>query len=144
MRKVLLNETEQRANPTFLSDLALIAPREFLGQRWEDVWYNWMPDSRVSIADAIPLAASNDGTTTRAEDLLKLLVLDDVFAVRRTAARALARLDMIGLVNWCNQALESRTISRRRIAAEVAGWLPVDSDETIDNEQLRIAARDPR
>jgi hypothetical protein len=143
VRKVLLNETEQRANPTFLSDLALIAPREFLSQRWEDVWYNWMPDSRVSIADAIPLAASNDGITTRAEGLLELLILDDIFAVRRSAARALARLNMIGLANWCNQTLESRTISRRRIAAEAAGWLPVDSGETIDNEQLRIAARDP-
>ncbi len=141
--KVLLNETEQRANPNFFSDLALIAPQEFLGQRWEDVWYNWMPDSRVSIADAIRLAAPNDESTTRAEELLTLLIVDDVFAVRRSAARALASLNMIGIANWCNQALESRTISRRRIAAEAAGWLPVDSGETIDNEQLRIAARDP-
>lgn len=143
VRKVLLNETEQRANPTFFADLALIAPREFLEQRWEDVWYNWMPDSRVSIADAIPLAAANDESTNRAEHLLTLLIVDDVFAVRRSAARALANVNMIALASWCDQALESRTISRRRVAAEAAGWLPVDSEATIDNKQLRTAADDP-
>ena len=143
VRRVLLNETEQRANPTFFADLALIAPQDFVDQRWEDVWYNWMPDSRVSIADAIPLVARNPGLGSRAEDLLKLLILDDVFAVRRSAARAMAGLNAVGLSDWCDQALTSQSISRRRIAAETAGWLPIDSDETLDNEQLRSAARDP-
>lgn len=144
VRKIHAGETAQRANPDLFFELATLAPQETLGHRWETVWHDWMPDSRVSLADSIPIAAARvAGSGKRAEELLKQLIGDGVFAVRRAAARALSKTDSAALADWCTETLRVAPIALRRFAAEAAAWMPVDSFRTLDNAQLRTAANDP-
>jgi hypothetical protein len=43
---------------------------------------------------------------------------------------------------WCAEAIESGSIELRKMGAEAASWLPIDSATTMDNPLLRVTSAD--
>ncbi len=142
--RIRAGETGTNANPPLLSDMSVLAPKRFIVERWEQVWHEWMPTSRETIATAVPVAVERaPDVRLRAIDLLLSLMTDGVFAVRRAAARALSKIEIERLSLWCAEAIESGSIELRKMGAEAAGWLPIDSATTMDNQLLRVTSADP-
>jgi hypothetical protein len=139
--KVERNESRLLGNQRLLGYLATLAPVTFLRRPWELIWKAWMPESRKEVADRTRDAAallSGDGESNeRAVSLLRMLLVDPSFVVRRSAARALAMISPVTLMDWCKSAAQSDTIAVRRLAASACGWQPTDSDVTLDNDILR-------
>jgi hypothetical protein len=140
-RTILEHESIVYGNLGLIRGLALSAPRRFFQEDWHRVWEKWMPNSRKALVDAALEAWELIGGETvlqdRAVEIFERLRGDPVFAVRRSAARALAKIDPRALRQWCGDAIASGSINARRIAAYAAGWLPADSDATLDNDLLR-------
>ena len=105
-----------------------------------------MANSRQALADVLAEAVRRTGDRTARERgvaMATALLADGIFAVRRSAARALGELDQDALRGICEDYLSSGSIMLRERAAEVAGWLPMDSENTLDNVDLRRLSRDP-
>lgn len=142
--RVIRDESEVRSDAPLLAELAELAPRRVLTEAWPDVWHRWMPQSRCVLAESLPEAVEHvPDLHGRAVDLLKLLIQDGVFAVRRSAARSLSRVREVTLSEWCDEAQRSGSIHLRRLAIEAAVWLPADSDKTFDNAVIRTGLVDP-
>jgi hypothetical protein len=78
----------------------------------------------------------------RGVELLKRLVQDGSFAVRRSAARSLSRVSEATLSEWCDEAYRSGAIHLRRLAIDAAAWLPIDSETSLDNAVVRNGRAD--
>ncbi len=145
-RTIVEHESTVYGNLGLIRELALRAPRRFFEENWLRVWDKWMPDSRKELIDAAlaawELIIGEPVLQKRAVEMFEKLRGDSVFAVRRSAARALAEIDPRGLRQWCEDAIASGSINARRIAAYAAGWLPLDSDATLDNTLLRHFLKD--
>jgi HEAT repeat protein len=146
VERIRHRESLLMGNARFFLHLATLAPNRLLSEKWNEVWDEWMPDSRKVLAEAVEAAAkrliADQELVKRAVALLEKLLGDATFAVRRSAARALAHLDEPRLRGWCIDAIASGSISARRIAAYAAGWLPLDSDSSLDNDLLRALLSD--
>jgi HEAT repeat protein len=137
------DETPHASNPPAFFDLALVSPERLLSEDWETMWERWMPDSRKALAESLPIAVSRaPAAAASALDVLRKLAGDGTFAVRRSAARALAHLEVSELRRWCFEALASGSTKLRTLGAEAACWLPPDSSVSMDNDLLRSALRD--
>jgi len=102
-----------------------------------------MPQSRCVLAEVFPEALQRvPGLRERAVELLKRLIQDGSFAVRRSAARSLSRVSEATLVAWCDEAFRSGAIHLRRLAIEAAAWLPIDSEASLDNAVVRNGRTD--
>ena len=125
--------------------LARLAPGRYVETKWEDDWNGWMPNARAALADGLQVAAgaAGEGGRRRALRLLEDLASDSSYAVRRSAARAFSRVDARALARLCGEWGRSGQTDLRRRAAEAAGWLPFDNDDTLDNETLRQLSTDP-
>jgi HEAT repeat protein len=134
------HESPGFANTHLFGELAELDAERLLNEPWERIWQEWMADSRRALADALPEAIrqSADGSSReRAIAIAKALLTDGVFAVRRSAARALGELDQGALRAVCEEYLSSGSIVLRERTAEAAGWLPIDDENTLDNAILR-------
>jgi hypothetical protein len=78
----------------------------------------------------------------QAIELLRRLLQDGTFAVRRSAARSLSHVSETTLVDWCDEAYRSGAIHLRRLAIEAAAWLPIDSEASLDNDVVRRGRAD--
>jgi len=146
VRRIHAKESFESANPILFAGLCHLDPARLLNEPWEQHWQDWMADSRVALAEVLPEAArraGHDAHAPRAVALLKILMLDGTFAVRRAAARALREVDQIALQHACEEYVASGSIILRERAAEAAGWLPIDSERTLDNGLIRCLSSDP-
>jgi HEAT repeat protein len=141
--RVNRDESEVRSDAPLLTDLAELAPDRILTEAWPDVWHRWMPQSRCVLAEILPTAAQRvPGLQEEGVELLKRLIQDGSFAVRRSAARSLSRLREATLSEWCDEAYRSGSIHLRRLAIEGAAWLPSDSEASLDNAVVRMGRAD--
>jgi hypothetical protein len=118
--------------------LAESAPTRLVEERWEDVWDNWHPNSRVALADALAEAKLEPTVYNRAVSLLLSLAGDSQFAVRRSAYRGLAQRSMDALHRLCLSWSISPSAEMRQRAAEACGWLDqvISEDGSDASEQL--------
>jgi hypothetical protein len=141
--RIVRDESEVRSDAPLLEELAYLSPARVLSEAWPEVWDRWMPQSRCVLADVVPEAVHREaGLQERAVDLLKLLIQDGSFAVRRSAARSLSRVREATLFEWCDEAYRSGAIHLRRLAIEAAAWLPIDSQVSLDNAVVRKGRAD--
>lgn len=138
-------DTIFRSSAYLLSALASFAPVRLIGEPWELLFDGWMPDSRRALADALLTTARtlDAAGTGRAAALAERLLGDGDYSVRRSAARAMALVDLTRLKQLCEAWIASGSPSLRVRAAEASTWLPADDDRTIDNALQRTLRRDP-
>ncbi len=111
--------------------LADLAPKELAQEQWDDLWDNWLPDSRVALADALSEASLESSARYAAIPHLQSLTRDGQYAVRRAAYRALARQSMSALHGLClSWSSVKSPVELRQRAAEACGWL----DRVIDED----------
>lgn len=141
--RIVRDESEVRSDAPLLNELARLSPARVLDEVWPEVWHRWMPQSRCVLAEVLPEAVQSvPGLRERAVELLKRLIQDGSFAVRRSAARSLSRVSEATLVAWCDEAFRSGAIHLRRLAIEAAAWLPIDSEASLDNAVVRNGRTD--
>lgn len=142
--RIRSGETMSSASMFLFDALARLDAERLAGERWEDVWDEWMADSRQALADALLVSVFSPGSKAleRRVKLLRGLLNDGAFAVRRAAARALARIAAKSLATTCEEWIRSGSIMLRARAAEAAAWLPHDAEETVDNRFQRQLAMD--
>jgi hypothetical protein len=124
--------------------LGRLAPEELARQGWAEMWGDWLPDSRVALADALRDATVSPTVREGAIHQLTLLARDAQYAVRRAAFRAIAGQSMDALLRLCSSWSEAPSVDLRRRAAEASGWIAcagcgVDL-QTSDQLHLRLAA----
>jgi hypothetical protein len=143
VHRIRRDESEVKADPPLMEDLAALAPERFLTELWEEVWTRWMPQSRCTFADLVPRAlASVPVLRERAENLLAGLMGDAAFAVRRCASRSLNRVNPSVHASWCRDRAQSGSIQLRCLAMEAASRVEIDSTETLDNGVVRSGRTD--
>jgi HEAT repeat protein len=141
--RIRRDESEVNADPPMFAALAVLAPDRLLTEPWERVWRRWMPQSRSVFAELVPTAAARaPNRQNRADDLLHVLIGDPAFGVRRAASRSLGQLRPAALEVWCADAYASGSIHLRCLAMESASWLPIDSEQTLDNALIRVGLVD--
>jgi hypothetical protein len=124
--------------------IAQISSSEFIRCDWEMLWGEWMPQVRAALADALQHVPTDDEQDKRRIlDLLEGLLGDSTYLVRRSAARAYARLDERGLDQLCRRWMRAGQTELRVRCAESAQWLPPDNFKSIDNFILRNFLQDP-
>jgi hypothetical protein len=124
--------------------IARLAPKEFLSAGWEDLWGDWMPQVRCALADSLQRVPSpDDSDKDRIFKLLKGLLSDSVYLVRRSASRTYSRVDLAKLLELCRKWMRSGQTELRIRSAECAQWLPVDNSESTDNAVVRDLLKDP-
>jgi hypothetical protein len=142
--RIRREESPHTSNARLLDYLEKIAPQRVLSEPWEEIWQDWMPASRETLAwrlgDVVP--SDEKGVEVR-RAWLRLLVCDGSFRVRRAAGRVFAKVDEDVLRDWCDDAASSGLSELRAFAAEASSWLPIDDASTLDNGLLRDAAKDP-
>jgi hypothetical protein len=124
--------------------IARLAPQEFLFAGWERVWGDWMPQVRCALAEslrAIPITQGAD--RERIAELLRGLLDDSTYMVRRAAARVYSRVDSVGFDGLCRGWIRSGQTELRTRGAEGAQWLPTDNYKSIDNSIVRDLLQDP-
>lgn len=114
--------------------LALLAPDTFAGEKWEDMWNDWLPESRKALADAYHLIPIGSGYDMKVIGPLVHLCKDSVYAVRRSAYRSLSH-QSIEVLYAQSQSWLSSTSGPAKLAAEACGWLEVDNAK-VDQDKL--------
>ena len=139
--------------------LRCLDPLRFVGEPWDRLWQDWMPDAKVAFADESAQAKFSElDSVARAVSLLTALIGEGPYAVRRAACRAMSQISPEALDTHCRRWAEGSVDERRR-AAEAAGWiregkngppmpsvlatLLVDPDRTV-REAARRAAHERR
>jgi hypothetical protein len=141
--RIVRDESEVRSDAPLLAELAALSPGRVLSEAWPEVWHRWMPQSRCVLAEVLPEAVRRvPDLQERAVELLKRLIQDGSFAVRRSAARSLSRVREATLSEWCEEAYRSGSIHLRRLAMEAAAWLESDSTVSMDNAVVRMGRAD--
>jgi HEAT repeat protein len=104
---------------------------QFLSEPWEGQWSRWLPDARVAFADAVGELVRRGSAVDmdRATTLLRELMTDGVYAVRRAAMRALLLVDLRAFTGTCLAWYESKQPELRARAAEAIGWLPKSEEK---------------
>jgi hypothetical protein len=142
--RIRREEGPHTSNAMLLDYLEKLAPQRVLSEPWDEIWQDWMPASRETLAwrlgDVVP--QDEQGVEVR-RAWLRFLVCDGSFRVRRAAGRVFAKVDEDVLRDWCNEAGRSGLSALRAFAAEASSWLPIDNASTLDNSLLRRAAKDP-
>jgi hypothetical protein len=110
--------------------LAHLAPKELAQEHWNDLWDNWLPDSRAALADALGEASPESNVRYAAISHLQSLTRDGQYEVRRAAYRALARQSMSTLHGLClSWSSVKSPVELHQRAAEACGWLDGVIDE---------------
>jgi hypothetical protein len=138
------HQSSSFGEPGLFRVLAAGAPRELLSEPWELAWGDWLPESRLALAEAAGTIANLDQPALdRQNELLTLLTADAQYGVRRAAFRALSRTAPESLEALCLSWSEDASMAARQRAAEGFGWLPDAPSPDDPNEHLRIMQFDP-
>ena len=103
--------------------LTELAPHDLVGEDWQAVWDQWMPDSRVALGDALGETNLPTCLLDQAVANLQALASDGQYAARRAAFRGLARQSMDALCRLCLSWSDAPSRELRQRAAEACGWL---------------------
>ena len=130
--KAIVNRVRNRQSASYSETelfglLARLAPQVLTEERWEDVWDDWMPESRVALANALNKSIGQNSNNDELEECLTKLAVDGVYAVRRAAYRALSNLSMETLRALCEAWVSMGTEYAKR-AAEAFGWLEASNE----------------
>jgi hypothetical protein len=148
LQRIRLHQSPAEAETNVFHLLRRWAPAILVDQPWERYWNDWLPDARVSVADAIgECSFAKRENQERAIALLLLLARDGRYAVRRSAYRALSRQSDESLYRFCVTAVHSigqegslPTLELRKRGAEACAW--IRSDQIFD-EIYEQYATDP-
>lgn len=153
IRRILERQTRGYGETQLFDMMADLAPDRLASEQWQTVWEDWLPDSRVALADALGGAALKSSYHDNAVLQLQLLARDGQYPVRRAAYRGLARQSTEALYALClTWANKDSTTELRLRAAEACGWLEEEEpfEElykglAVDSErEVREAARRSR
>lgn len=122
--------------------VASLSPDALAITRWDTVWNEWLPDSRVALANALGDAGYvGDDAKKNARALLLLLVQDSAFPVRRATYRSLAAQFPEALREFCSTwigdipNLHGEITSLRVRVAEAVAWLPDVSNPPMNKDR---------
>lgn len=141
--RIYQRQTLARAEISLFEPLAVLSPKHLLQPAWEREWREWLPDARVALAEAIGqlpesvFAELEEGLLNRGLEILRSLMGDGLYAVRRAAYRVLRRRYPMMLWLWCSSWVNDDDPELRQRAAEATAWLPA---ETQDNSNVTIQA----
>lgn len=140
----IFNSQSQRSAETgAFHTLAVISPSLLSTTPWDDHWGRWMPHARAALADAIGISDLSGDDVGTALKLLRELLGDSSYAVRRAGAKAYAKLNSAALANICLEWSAHGNADLVQRAAEAAEWLGADNRLTIDNDILRLLMHHP-
>jgi hypothetical protein len=135
--RIRSHQSRKRAETDMFFFLARLDPGRLVEEMWERDWGNWLPDSRVALADSLSEAgASAPKAVRRCEEMLTELICDGAYAVRRSACRSLASVSSWRLESLCRHWSRSGLTDARRRAAEAAGWLTGRPKASVADELL--------
>jgi HEAT repeat protein len=144
---VRLRQTATSTEPYLIESLGLLSPERLASEQWEDDWVKWLPDTRVALADALGRVSYENGESSkRAIELLRKLMGDGTFAVRRSSYRALSVLKQEALDSTCKAwAAMEDSEERRKRAAEAIGWSCANPSELTHHPAygLLVSDREP-
>jgi hypothetical protein len=103
--------------------LGEIAPEALAHKDWSNIWDDWLPDSRIALADALGQAQLGHNSRKKCTSHLQSLTADSQYGVRRSAFRSLGQQSMDALLGLCLAWSVSEYIELRQRAAEGSGWL---------------------
>jgi hypothetical protein len=144
VERIRLRQSRSSADLELFGFLGKWSPDSLALRPWEQVWDNWMPDARVALADALGECVQYKGAArVRATDLLLSLTGEGTYAVRRSAYRALSRLDCDSLKSFCAACSESSSWELRRRGAEGCGWLIATDDYDAAFQRVAVDPEGP-
>ncbi len=158
VKQAYLRQSTGTSDTGILRLLARICPDEFLNEKWELKWADWLPNSRVAMAEALrefPITdpeVSEPGqskrelsaVSIRINTLLVQLMGDGQYAIRRSAYRALAQQDSLMLQALLYTWSRADELDLRKRAAEASAWLESEPNSRSTFDELSsILARDP-
>jgi hypothetical protein len=114
--------------------LAALAPDVLFSSDFKKKYPEWMPDSRVALANAIRKAIFSKEMQGQPIIILEILTEDSDYSVRRAAYRAIAAHSQAYLYNLCKSWLESPLLILNLRAAEAYGWV-----ENIQTDKGKVA-----
>lgn len=117
-------------------ELAVLMPDALAQEDWSDGWDQWLPEARQSLAEALGIAQYEAKSHLQAVALLRLLVGDGLYRVRRSAYRSLSNLSGESLLALAEEYSVSQSVHFRKRAAEAFSWLP-ESCQSDEVERLR-------
>ena len=118
--RVKQENTPHLTSKSLFASVAKWVPGRLQQESWDSYWGNWLPDSKIGLADALGAA----GAKGDAPRLLIQLKHDDDAAVRRAANRALGLTAPQLLLDWCISHGHSDRVGFRQRTAETLWWIP--------------------
>ena len=120
--------------------LANLAPDNLVNNDLAKAVFNWMPDSKVALANSLRSAQISQDLHRQCIVMLESLVDDGMYSVRRAAYRAITKYSMEHLFNLCKSWIESPILKLNMRAAEACGWIEnIASDSEQEFEDLKSA-----
>jgi len=130
---------------TILFDsLALLSMQRLVEEHWELKWADWLAEGRVAICNVLRYANVSEPLRGRAFALLAELALDGVYAVRRTAYRAIAALDTGAMISLWRLWADSSDVLLRKRAAEAIPWIPMFALSASEVSEVGLACDNER
>ncbi|MCL5952221.1 MAG: hypothetical protein M1132_10960 [Chloroflexi bacterium] len=129
-------QSSSYAETDIFAVLAQVAPQALVTEPWEDIWNQWMPDSRVAIADALGTIALAPNERKLVVHKLQILCGDGQYAVRRAAYRSFAKQGRESLYSLCLAWSGAPSTELRKRAAEATGWLLADDAGTDVSKRM--------
>jgi hypothetical protein len=148
-------QTSYEAELDLFDVLGRWSSRVIASHPWDESWGNWLPDSRCALADALGEIAMTEGLSLdHAVHMLTSLAGDGLYAVRRSAYRALGRLAPRALIGFCEMAApspdrseeEQPAVELRRRGAEATAWLTQEAFDLLHEKYLtdrELSVREP-
>ena len=129
--KRLMNKMSRiYSEPQLFEILATLAPDVLVSPDVAKKSSEWMPDSRVALANAIRKANFSKEVQGQYIEILEYLTEDSIYSVRRAAYRAIAAYSQPHLSKLCQSWIESPLLKLNMRAAEAYGWV-----ENINNDK---------
>jgi hypothetical protein len=118
------SQSSVMADTYIFSAISHIAPDALASERWQDAWGNWLPDARAALAEALGRTRFRRSDLREASvELLRLLMEDGQFAIRRAAYRSLARQAPAVFASTAIGWSSSPDLEVRERSAEACEWL---------------------
>jgi hypothetical protein len=139
--RILERTTLHHVEAPLFATLARLSVTSFLATKWELHWDRWHPQARVVLADALEGSTPVDSRDLdRLIALMRVLMGDGQYAVRRAAYRAVSRHAPEVLRELCRtwSAPTEKEVEFRLRAAEASVWLRAEPSERDGIPQLLL------
>jgi len=124
-------------DPQILHVAAELMPDALGRESWQDVWGRWRAETRAEFADALGAAAyTASDAADGAAALLRILIQDVNYGVRRAAYRGLSLLSVQSLAVLCRSWSMCPDTRLRQYGAEAVGWLEGHDSEDATIEEI--------